>query len=196
MCHVYVCTYVVPTVEKERKGDFVVNSIKFDARASFFEGDSGLGHSLGFDMSTFMSEVQRLKLDNQQLSITVHTIEGATEPTLSLGLAGCRRYRTEASPDSFSGSSSSSSRRMDLNVSHYYSADCVWRHLQHTDAGEQAEAEAAQRGEEAGGAPDLPDSQHVVSIISLAYLSLVCPVLCCAVILLCGCLSISSIIQF
>ena len=150
-------------MERERKGDFVINSVKFDARASFFGDENGLGHALGFDMSTFMSEVQRLKLPNQQMSITVHTLEGADEPTLYLGLAGCRRYRTDEKESTGAGVSPDG-WVTNHTVSYYYSADCVWRHLQHADSVEHAEAEAAQRNNKGDtGTPDLPDTQHVVS---------------------------------
>lgn len=148
-------------VERERKGDLFVNSIKVDARASFFDDENGLGHSLGFDMSTFMAEVQRLKLPNQQMSITVHTINGADEPTLYLGLAGCRRYRTDVVSSAQSQYGSAGSNH---TVSFYYSADCVWRHLQHADSVEHAEAAASQRDDSSDTA-DLPETQHVVRVM-------------------------------
>lgn len=139
-----------------------MNSIKYDARSSFFGDENGLAHSLGFDMGNFMSEVQRLKLANQEMSITVHTIEGADEPTLYLGLAGCRRYRTDGKESLSPGGAGGG---MNHTVSYYYSADCVWRHLQHADSVEHAEAKvkAAQSGSKDGtDTPDLPDTQHVV----------------------------------
>lgn len=151
----------VYTVERERKGEIVMNSVKIDPRASFFGDDAGHGRSLGFDMGTFMAEVNRLKLSNQQMSITVHTIEGADEPTLYLGLAGCRRYRTDFSPESFAWNSNEN-LDVDHNVSHYYSADCVWRHLQHADNVDHSAGLNAGVGNlDIDG--DLPDTQHLVS---------------------------------
>ena len=141
-------------VERERKGDIITNSVKIDPRANFFGDDNGNGRSLGFDMGTFMSEVQRLKLANQQMSITVHTIEGSDEPTLYLGLASCRRYRTDISSDS------EVKKVLNHNVSHYYSADCVWRHLQHS---ENVDHSAASGVGDLDNDGDLPDTQHLVS---------------------------------
>ena len=145
-------------MRKEQKEDFIVHSIKHDAQAAFFGDDNGQGHKLGFDLSAFMSEVRRLKLANQQMSITVHAIEGGDESSLYLGISTCRRYRTEMRAN----------YDLDLNVSYYYSADCVWRHLQHVDEAEQVENEAAQR---TGGSeiPDLPGTQHIVSHFGCAW---------------------------
>lgn len=148
-------------VESERKSDFVTNTIRLDPRSNFFDDNHGNDRSLGFDMGTFMTEVQRLKLANQQMSITVHTIDGADEPTLYLGLAGCRRYRTDYSTESFSWNSNV---EFDFNVSHYYSADCVWRHLQHSDNVDHSAGKSSGIGQ-MDIDRDLPDTQHVVSII-------------------------------
>lgn len=128
--------------------------MKFDARASLYNGegdgdsDNGLGQSLGFDMSSFMSEVRRLKLENQQMSITVHTVNGPDEPSLYLGLAGCRRYRSDMTAGSWGGG-----EWVDSNVSHYYSADCVWRHLQHSESVDTGDVDST---------TELPETQHLV----------------------------------
>lgn len=151
---VFSCDTCCCAVERERKGEFAT-TIKFDPRASFFGDNNGNARSLGFDMGTFMSEVERLKLRNQQMTITVHTIDGEDEPALYLGLAGCRRHRAGLAP----GSADEAGGGVSHNVSHYYSADCVWRHLQHTDGADQGVGDKSSMGSDS----DLPDTQHLVN---------------------------------
>lgn len=70
----------------------------------------------GFDMPTFLNEIMRLRLSNQNFDVTVHYISDTSEEmSLSLGLAACL---------------ANSSDTASVNV---LSGDCLWRFVRHQE---------------------------------------------------------------
>lgn len=66
-------------------------------------------------MPMFMKEVGKMILPNQQLTISVHQLNGDDEPILPLSLQGCRQtiQHREKEPEV------------------YLSGECLWGHLHH-----------------------------------------------------------------
>jgi hypothetical protein len=84
------------------------------------------------DISNLISEIQRLRLPNQKLSITVHSVNLDEEPRLATGLISCRRSK------SVLGSSSEvPSKGLFLDP------HCLWDHLEHSGESLKADPRTA-----------------------------------------------------
>jgi hypothetical protein len=61
-----------------------------------------VGDNSGFDFVTFMSEISRLKLSNQHMTITVQVVDNGSiqsEKGIGLGLASCKREGVVPGPN-------------------------------------------------------------------------------------------------
>ena len=83
------------------------------------------------DIASLMQKLHFLRLKNQQLSVTFHTIDINEEPRLSKGLVTCKRMI--AIP-------SNASSAQDVNIDRhsdnkvylsYIEPECLWDHIQH-----------------------------------------------------------------
>ena len=82
-----------------------------------------IGDNLGFDFTTFLNEIPRLKLANQQMTINIQTVDKASivsEKGIGLGLSSCKREGIVPSPTSVTPSP---------EFYHFYDQACVWSHL-------------------------------------------------------------------
>jgi hypothetical protein len=80
----------------------------------------------GFDMSSFMKEISRLKLPNQQITISVQTMDQkalASENGIGLGLPSCRREGIKQ------GERSMNKKEAASEFYQFIDANCVWSHL-------------------------------------------------------------------
>ena len=77
-------------------------------------------------MPLFLDQIEKLRLPNQQMTITVHTIDTHEEPALMVGVASCRRAAMLRQYSVVDGDSSHTQRS-------FLSAECLWRHFQHID---------------------------------------------------------------
>jgi hypothetical protein len=80
-----------------------------------------VGDNSGFDFVTFMSEISRLKLSNQHMTITVQVVDNGSiqsEKGIGLGLASCKREGVVPGPNT---------RRPDYYQ--FFDESCVWSHL-------------------------------------------------------------------
>ena len=79
-----------------------------------------------FHMPFFTSELEKLRLPNQQMSFSVHTIDALEESSLHMGINACRRYAVVKSHTNGGGSITSAEKM-------FLSSECLWRHFQHID---------------------------------------------------------------
>lgn len=95
-----------------------------------------------------------MTLPNQQLTITVHQLNGDDEPILSLSLESCRRLM-----------------EVSRGISQkYLSGDCMWGHLQHQqDIFEDSKKTETSR--------IFNKKQHLVRILSFPFFFFLCHVL-------------------
>ena len=96
---------------------------------------SSEGCNSGFDFWIFMNELSRLKLPNQQMTISMEEIDSTSEVSLGLALASCVRYQIENGDD-----------QSKLQQRSYLDSKCIWSHLQHYD--EQSLAKSARKNSE------------------------------------------------
>jgi hypothetical protein len=88
-----------------------------------FEGDRN-----GFDYGTLMAQISRLKLANQDFTISMQSIDASKEGALGLGLASCMREKVFQAGDlNLEGDSFRTVSRRYLN------AQCALAHIQHYD---------------------------------------------------------------
>jgi hypothetical protein len=108
-----------------------------------------------FNMPMLMREAEKLKLPNQQLTVTVHTLAGDHESSLYFAVNACRRYNIHHNP---------LERERQHRV--LLSGECLWRHLQHVD-----EDSISNQEKEARARYPLSNKQHVVGV---AFISCCC----------------------
>jgi hypothetical protein len=88
-----------------------------------FDGDVS-----GFDYATLMRELSRLGLRNQEIAMSVQTIDATTEDGLALGLASCRREKVYDT-----GGADIATGKRETMTQQYLNAKCALSHVQHYD---------------------------------------------------------------
>ena len=87
---------------------------------------TSVGDNLGFDMATFMSEISRLKLSNQQMTISTVVLDRISiqsERGIGLGLSSCRREGVVPGPKDSKNNNKIS------QFYQFFDTSCVWSHL-------------------------------------------------------------------
>lgn len=78
-------------------------------------------------MPVFIDQLEKLRLPNQHMAITVHTVEAINEPSLYLGISSCRRSAV------MSNHTEGEEHGHGYVEKSFLSAECLWRHFQHID---------------------------------------------------------------
>ena len=81
-------------------------------------------------MSTFMTEISRLKLSNQEMIISTQILDKVSllsEKGLGLGLSSCRREAVVP------GSYNSKNNKKNRQFYQFYDESCLWSHLHRFD---------------------------------------------------------------
>jgi hypothetical protein len=102
---------------------------------------SSAGGSAGFDSSSYMTELSRLRLSNQMMSITVQVVDEtalAGEQGLGLGIASCKREGVLPVPveshsnshlEAHDGETAAAAAKRSPRFYQYFDAGCLWSHL-------------------------------------------------------------------
>jgi hypothetical protein len=105
---------------------------KYEPISTIFSMLSPEGCNSGFDFWIFMKEISRLKLPNQQMTISMEEIDSTSEMNLGLALASCVRSQIDNDRDG-----------LKLRQKAYLDSKCIWSHLQHYD--DQSLAKSARK---------------------------------------------------
>ena len=85
-----------------------------------------VGDNLGFDIATFMTETSRLKLSNQEMTISTQILDKSSilsEKGIGLGLSSCRREAVVP------GSNDFKKNKKNIQFYQFYDENCIWAHL-------------------------------------------------------------------
>jgi hypothetical protein len=113
-------------------------------QSSFDPIAKSISDNLGFDYATFVHEASRLKLPNQEMTISIQIVDKDTlqsETGIGLGLSSCRREGVvpggrKKSPEN-GPPKEGQQKKNKTEFYQYYDAACLWAHIHPTDSKDQ-----------------------------------------------------------